>query len=158
MSFHASTTQEKQEQAVFAGQRPDADAAGTPPQAPPQRPASRQPMSPFAPDFSDAAPLFRGALGAKESPVRMRHLVGLCAWAAAVTLLGIAVGLWVMIRLMSYGTPEWYEPVIVLTGLAGVGLEIAAFVNVDKGTLPWALMGGSTFVLFVSIGITAAVG
>lgn len=90
--------------------------------------------------------------------MRMRHLVGLCAWAAAVTLLGIAVGLWVMIRLMSYGTPGWYEPVIVLTGLAGVGLEIAAFVNVGKGTLPWALMGGSTFVLFVSIGITAAVG
>lgn len=88
----------------------------------------------------------------------MRHLMGLCAWAAAVTLIGLAVGIWVMIRLMSHGIPDWYEPVIVLTGLAGVGLEIAAFVNMDKGNLPWALMGGSTLMLFVSIGITAAVG
>jgi hypothetical protein len=115
-------------------------------------------MSPFAPDFSHSAPLFRGALGAKQSPVRMRHLMGLCAWAAAVTLLGLAVGIWVMIRLMSFGIPGWYEPVIVLTGLAGIGLEIAAFVNMDKGNLPWALMGGSTLVLFLSIGLTATVG
>ncbi len=114
-------------------------------------------MSPFHPDFSDSAPLFRGALGAKQSPVRMRHLMGLCAWAAAVTLLGLAVGIWVMIQLMSHGIPGWYEPVIVLTGLAGVGLEIAAFVNMDKGNLPWALMGGSTLMLFLSIGITASI-
>jgi hypothetical protein len=63
-----------------------------------------------------------------------------------------------MFRLMTYGIPDWYEPVIVLTGLAGLGLEIAAFVNLDKGNLPWFLMGGSTLVLFLSIGITAAVG
>jgi hypothetical protein len=37
-------------------------------------------------------------------------------------------------------------------------LEIAAFVNMDKGNLPWALMGGSTLMLFLSIGITTGVG
>jgi len=115
-------------------------------------------MSPFAANLGDAGPLFRGALAAKEPPVRMRHLMGLCAWAAAVTVLGIAIALWVMIRLMTSGTPGWYEPVIVSTGLAGVALEIAAFVNLDKGNLPWYLMGGSTLVLFLSIGITTAVG
>ena len=100
--------------------------------------------------------MFGGALSAKESPLRMRHLMALCIWAAAVTVLGLFVGLWAMLRLMAYGTPGWFEPVIVLTGLAGVGLEIASFLTADRDKLPWILMGGSTGILFLAIGLTAA--
>ncbi|MGH3712896.1 MAG: hypothetical protein ACRDT4_05470 [Micromonosporaceae bacterium] len=103
-------------------------------------------------------PLFGGGLGAKESPLRMRHLVGLCAWAAGLTLIGLLVGLWAMLRLMSYDTPGWFEPIIVLTGLSGIGLAIASFVTIDRKTTPWALMGGSTAVLILAIILTATAG
>jgi hypothetical protein len=102
-------------------------------------------------------PLFGGALGSPEPPMRMRHLIALCGWAAALTLLGLGVGFWAMIRLMAYGTPGWYEPVIVVTGLTGMVLAIAAFVTADKRYAPWALMGASTLALFLAIGITANV-
>jgi hypothetical protein len=128
-------------------------------QTPPHSAAYARPAPPdiYQPD-DEEIPLFGGALSAKESPLRMRHLMALCAWAAAVTVLGLFVGLWAMLKLMSYGTPGWYEPIIILTALAGIGLEIASFITADRPRTPWILMGGSTGVLFLAIALTAAVG
>lgn len=137
--------------------------AGPPPtwaqlQTPPQGAAFERPELATELPSEDPAPLFGGALAAKESPLRMRHLIALCAWAATLTLLGLLVGLWAMLRLMSNETPGWYEPVIVLTGLSGVGLAIASFVTADRKQTPWALMGGSTAVLLLAIILTATAG
>ncbi|MGH3728187.1 MAG: hypothetical protein ACRDTU_05495 [Micromonosporaceae bacterium] len=128
-------------------------------QTPPQGAAFARPAPPAqAPEHGADVPLFRGALGARSAPMRMRHLIALCTWAASVTLLGLGVGLWAMIRLMSFDTPGWYEPVIVVTGLTGIVLAIAAFVTSDRRYLPWGLMAASTAVLFITIGITSATG
>lgn len=137
--------------------------AGPPPtwaqlQTPPQGAAFARPEQAAELPSEEPAPLFGGAFAAKESPLRMRHLVALCAWAAALTLIGLMVGLWAMLRLMSLTTPGWYEPVIVVTGLAGIGLAIASFVTADRKRTPWALMGGSTAVLLLAIILTATAG
>lgn len=121
-------------------------------------PTGSQPAASRRHGADDDNARFGGALGADEPPMRMRHLIALCAWAAALTILGLGVGLWAMVRLMSYGTPGWYEPVIVATGLIGICLAIASFVTADRRHVPWALMGASTAVLFVAIGITANAG
>ncbi len=137
-------------------------AGGTPPtwgqlQTPPHSAAYARPAPPhsYQPD-DDELPLFGGALSAKESPLRMRHLMALCAWAAGVTVLGLFVGFWAMLKLMSYGTAGWFEPIIVLTGLSGIALAIASFITADRDKIPWILMGGSTGVLILAIALTAA--
>ncbi|MGH3647801.1 MAG: hypothetical protein ACRDTM_11590 [Micromonosporaceae bacterium] len=137
--------------------------AGPPPtwaqlQTPPQNAAFARPEQAAELPAEEPAPLFGGALGAKEAPLRMRHLVVLCAWAASITLIGLMVGFWAMLRLMSADTPGWYEPVIILTGLSGIGLAIAAFVTADRKHTPWALMGGSTAVLLLATILTATAG
>ncbi|MQA27231.1 MAG: hypothetical protein GEU94_17600 [Micromonosporaceae bacterium] len=122
-------------------------------------PAGNQPAAPQRHSVAkDESTRFGGALGADEPPMRMRLLIALCAWAASLTILGLGVGLWAMLRLMSHGTPGWYEPVIVATGLIGICLAIASFVTADRRHVPWVLMGASTAVLFVAIGITANAG
>ena len=88
----------------------------------------------------------------------MRYLIALCAWGLVVTVAGLGVGLWAMILLMSEGTPGWYEPVIVLTGVVGIGLAVAAFLTADRRIYPWALMGGSTAVLIAAFVLTSMAG
>ncbi len=135
--------------------------AGPPPtwaqlQTPPQSAAFARPEQATQLPSEESIPLLGGALSAKESPLRMRHLVALCSWAAALTLIGLMVGFWAMLRLMSDATPGWFEPIIILTGLSGVGLAIASFVTADRPRFPWLLMGGSTAVLLLAIILTAS--
>lgn len=158
VSPHASVTdsQRQAQTAHASADVPVSDGAHTPASAPlwAQTRSSAGHAAPWS-DGPEDQPLFRGALGSSDPPMRMRHLIAICGWAAGLTLLGLGVGLWAMIRLMSYDIPGWYEPVIVVTGLTGVVLAIAAFVTADKRYAPWALMGASTIALFLAIGITA---
>lgn len=157
VSPHASVTEGHRQSDTGRASVPFPPGAGAPPPGPgwdQSQSYGAGRATPRNPAPEDQ-PLFGGAFGSSEPPMRMRHLIALCGWAAALTLLGLGVGLWAMIRLMAYGTPGWYEPVIVITGLTGVVLAIAAFVTADKRHAPWALMGASTAVLFIAIAITA---
>jgi hypothetical protein len=91
--------------------------------------------------------------GGDTSPAP-RRLIGLCAWAAAIGIIGVVVGIWAGITAM-IGAPAWYLPVASLIGLAGVAATMGAFVTARAPQMPWRLLSGATLTLIVAIILTA---
>jgi hypothetical protein len=85
----------------------------------------------------------------KPSPAP-RRLVGLCAWAAAVGILGALIAVWAGIEFM-LGAPAWFLPVAGAIGVTGVGLTVGAFFAARKPTVPWALLGGASCMLIAAV-------
>jgi hypothetical protein len=65
------------------------------------------------------------------------------------------VGVRGLIAIIIGGIPGWYEPTLIVMGLVGIGLTAGAFVTVQRGRLPWILLGAGTGVLLSSIITTA---
>src|SRR5256885_382419 len=75
-------------------------------------------------------------LGKPDPVPPPRRLAGMCAWAALLGFVGIAVGVRGLIAIM-VKAPHWYEPTLVGLGLAGIGLAVVAFVTVHYRYVPW---------------------
>jgi hypothetical protein len=89
-------------------------------------------------------------------PPAPRRLVGLCAWAAAVGIIGVLIGIWAAIAFLA-GAPGWFLPVAGLIGVAGVGFTMGAFVTARQRQIPWALLSAATLCLIIATIVTASV-
>ena len=86
---------------------------------------------------------------------RIRQMVAVCAWAAVLGVLGLAVGIRGFVADLLDDTPGWYEPTMIGTGLAGILLTVGAFVQVHRRRMPYVLLGAATLVLTYAIVVTA---
>lgn len=86
---------------------------------------------------------------------RIRQMVAVCAWAAVLGVLGLAVGIRGFVADLLEETPGWYEPTMIGTGLAGILLTVGAFVQVHRKRMPYVLLGAATLVLSYAIVVTA---
>lgn len=100
---------------------------------------------------SDGLPLVERG----EQP-RMRQLMGVCGWAAVLGGLGLVIGIRGFIGDLMGKAPGWYEPAMIIVGILGIGLTVSAFVTVNRGRLPYALLGAATFVLLTALFFTAS--
>ncbi|MEN3309782.1 MAG: hypothetical protein V7603_5984 [Micromonosporaceae bacterium] len=89
-----------------------------------------------------------------ERAPTLGRLAGLCGWAALLGFLGIAVGARGLIAIL-VKAPDWYEPTLVVLGLAGIALAVVAFLTVHYQYVPWLLLTLSSGVLLASIVVTA---
>lgn len=78
------------------------------------------------------------------------RMLGVCACAAVLSLAGLVVAGRALVSLLAGGTPEWYGPTMVASGLAGIALTGAAFLAVHHARLPWVLLGAGTVPLAVA--------
>jgi hypothetical protein len=84
-------------------------------------------------------------------PARM---LGVCAWATALGILGIGVALRALVAMLAGQMPHWFEPAITTTGLLGIALTAAAFAAVHRRRLPWALLGAATLMLGATLAVS----
>jgi hypothetical protein len=91
-------------------------------------------------------------LGQVPSTARLLCLAG---WAAALGLVGLLIGTVGLVAALT-NAPVWYEPVLILIGLAGVGLTVGAFWHVHSRYAPWLMLLGATAALALSFIVTAA--
>ncbi|HYN94026.1 MAG TPA: hypothetical protein VES42_09285 [Pilimelia sp.] len=84
------------------------------------------------------------------------RLLGMCAWAAALTMVGLAVAARAMVAMLTGHAPDWYEPTVIAAGLAGMALTAAAFLSVHRPWLPWVLLAAATVPLVINLAGTMA--
>jgi hypothetical protein len=85
----------------------------------------------------------------------LRRLAGLSGWAALLGLLGMAVGIRGLVAVIATTPPGWYQPTLILIGIAGIITTAAAFVTARRGLTPWILLGTASAVLITSLVITS---
>lgn len=74
------------------------------------------------------------------------RLAGVCGWAAALGLGGMAVALRAFIGMMSM-KGAWYAPTVITIGVLGLLCTIGAFASVHRRRLPWMLLGAASVAL-----------
>ena len=99
----------------------------------------------------------RPTISRREAGPPLRVLAGLSGWAATLGVVGLVVGVRGLVAILVGGIPHWYEPILILMGLAGIVLTSAAFVTVQRRPLPWIFLGAGTAVLISSIIATALI-
>jgi hypothetical protein len=82
------------------------------------------------------------------------RLAAMCAWATALGLAGVALGVRGLMAIMGGTAPGWYEPALVGAGLAGIGLTVAAFMSIHHRRLPWYMLTAATFPLIAAVILT----
>jgi hypothetical protein len=87
---------------------------------------------------------------------RMRNMLGVCAWAALLGLVGLAVAFRGFVASLLHQTPGWYEPTMGGVGALGIALTAAAFVSVHRKHTPYILLAAATIVLGYAIFLTSA--
>lgn len=101
---------------------------------------------------------FRGLLQPLPNPqARLRKLILTSLWGALLGLGGLVVAAWAMIRIITGLTTPWYEPVIILVGLVGLGLTVSAFPLQERRGLSWIALALGTLVLGLGYIITIKV-
>lgn len=115
----------------------------------------------FPPPVADpGAPLGPPPVPSSESSgssVRLRRVAGVALWACVLAFGGLGVAVAAFVRILSHA-PGWFEPIVVVVGVIGIGLTAAAFPVARRGGLPWMFLGGATVVLIVAAVLTALVG
>ncbi|MEV0727614.1 hypothetical protein [Polymorphospora sp. NPDC050346] len=99
------------------------------------------------------ASLFR-LPGAGDPAPDGRRMVGLCTWATALGLVGMAVALRGLYAILSGTDPFWYEPALIIGGLAGITLTVGGFLSIQRRRLPWLMLGGATVPLLLNLVLT----
>jgi hypothetical protein len=89
-----------------------------------------------------------------NEPPRLRQLMGVCGWAAVLGALGLVIGIRGFIADLAGAAPGWFEPTMIVVGVAGIGLTVGAFAAVHRRRLPYILLGAATLVLAYSMLIT----
>lgn len=78
--------------------------------------------------------------GAWDTEVRLRRLVGICAWGLLLGLVGMVLGARVLFGIFTE-MPWWYVTLLFALGVPGILATVGAFLTLHKGQLPWRLMG-----------------
>ncbi|HEX6872974.1 MAG TPA: hypothetical protein VF163_17900 [Micromonosporaceae bacterium] len=92
---------------------------------------------------------------ARPAP-RLRQLMGVCGWAAVLGGVGLIIGIRGLFGVIGNDAPGWYEPLMTLTGLAGIGLTVGAFLTVRRPREPWLMLGLASVALVVGMVLTTA--
>jgi hypothetical protein len=93
----------------------------------------------------------RFRLPGREDPAPApNHLAGVCAWAAALGLGGMAVALRAFIGMMTL-QGAWYAPTVISIGVLGLLCTIGAFASVHRRRLPWMLLGTASVALLAGL-------
>jgi hypothetical protein len=74
-------------------------------------------------------------------------VIGMCAWAAVLGLVGLVVAARALWAIMSGLAPGWFEPAAIGAGLVGIGLTVAGFTAIHRRYLPWALLTAASAAL-----------
>ena len=85
---------------------------------------------------------------------RLRQLMGVCAWAAVLGVIGLTVGIRGFFAELLGEAPSWYEPSMIIVGIVGIGLTVGAFVTVHRRFVPYALLAVSTVALGYAVVLT----
>ncbi|WP_329107899.1 hypothetical protein OG792_05370 [Micromonospora sp. NBC_01699] len=85
-----------------------------------------------------------------------RQFLGVCGWATALGLIGLATGLRGLVAIVAGVAPDWYEPMIAGVGLGGVALTMVAFLSIRHPRLPWIMLSLATLPLAVNLAVTLA--
>lgn len=102
------------------------------------------------------ASLFR-LPGANDPAPASGRMIGLCGWATALGLAGLAVALRGLVAIIAGTAPFWYEPVVISLGLLGILLTVAGFLSIQWRRVPWVLLAAATVPLLISVGLAIAV-
>lgn len=76
-----------------------------------------------------------------------QRVIGMCAWAAVLGLVGLVVAARALWAIMSGLAPGWFEPTAIGAGLVGIGLTVAGFTAIHRRYLPWALLTAASAAL-----------
>jgi hypothetical protein len=76
-----------------------------------------------------------------------QRVIGMCAWAAVLGLVGFVVAARALWAIMSGLAPGWFEPAAIGAGLVGIGLTVAGFTAIHRRYLPWALLTAASAAL-----------
>jgi hypothetical protein len=97
-----------------------------------------------------------GVLATVDRQPRLRQMLGVCGWAAVLGAVGMVVGIRGFVADLMETTPGWYLPVMMATGLVGIGLTVGAFATVQRRRMPYALLTAATVTLAYAIMLTAS--
>lgn len=86
---------------------------------------------------------------------RLRQLAGMSTWAAALTFGGLIIAIRSVVGIIAGDAPAWFEPIIIIIGLVGIGFAAAAFVFAQLPRLVWIALSISTAVLVLATVLTA---
>ena len=84
------------------------------------------------------------------------QLIGICAWAMGLGVVGLLIALRGLVGIVSGHAPNWYEPALIGTGVAGILFTVLAFLTIQRRYLPWIMLAVATIPLGVNIGLTVA--
>ncbi len=93
---------------------------------------------------------------AEQGRPRMRQLAVACAWALVLALGGVVAGIWALITLLGTAAAGWFEPVIIVVGIAGLAFTALAFPLLERRHVPWVMLGLGTVTLIGGLVLTAS--
>jgi hypothetical protein len=85
-----------------------------------------------------------------KQPPAPGRLVGLCAWAAIIGIIGLVLAIRSAFAIIS-GAPGWFAPVAAIVGLIGFSSTLGAFVTARWRIAPWALLGVASLTIIVAL-------
>lgn len=103
----------------------------------------------------DLEVLFRFPAADDPSP-SSRRLLGMSAYASALGLAGVGVGIRGMVSQVGGGVPGWYVPVLAFLGVISVVLSVGAFLSIHRRVLPWVLMLAAALPLVADVLLAVA--
>lgn len=96
-----------------------------------------------------------GILPTVDRQPRLRQMLGVCAWAALLGIVGLVVGIRGFVADLMEAVPGWYLPAMAGVGAVGIGLTVGAFATVHRRRMPYVLLGAATVTLAYGILLTA---
>ena len=85
-----------------------------------------------------------------KQPPAPGRLVGLCAWAAVIGIIGLVLAIRSAFAIIS-GAPGWFAPLAAIVGLIGFSSTLGAFVTARWRIAPWALLGVASLTIIVAL-------
>ena len=85
-----------------------------------------------------------------KQPPTPGRLVGLCAWAAVIGIIGLVLAIRSAFAIIS-GAPGWFAPLAAIVGLIGFSSTLGAFVTARWRIAPWALLGVASLTIIVAL-------
>jgi hypothetical protein len=105
--------------------------------------------------IANAAPTDATTPRVSRPEPRMRQLMGVCGWAAVLGGVGLILGIRGLFGVLAGNPPGWFEPSLIATGTAGIGLTVAAFLTVHRARSPYLFLGGASLVLIIAMALTS---
>jgi hypothetical protein len=97
----------------------------------------------------------RFRLTASEEPApQPGRIAAVCGWAAGLGVTGLLVGAMALLRIWFGDNAGWYQPTVIIVGLAGIVCTIGALASVHRYRLPWFLLAAASTALLTALALT----